>query len=87
MPGAQTISLMSFGRIGQTHAEVALGHVGYREFRRAMLARYPDWDPSSYRYEYAVFRDDESIVFNVRPDETGAKPVTVTYFGNPVEQV
>lgn len=85
--GAQTVSLLTFKGVGDVNAEVAMGHVGAREFRRAMHARIPDWDPNTFRYEYAVFRDDESVVFNVRPDEADAKPITIAYFGQSVDQL
>ena len=78
---------MLFGQ-GQYDAGVLLGHVGHREFRRAMLGTTAlismsaeSVDAAEIRYEYAVFRDDESIIFNVRPDETGARAVTVSYLG------
>lgn len=86
-PTAQTVLLMHF-KVGEFEADVAMGHIGAREFRRAMHAQYPDWDPNDFQYQYAVFNDDESILLNVRPDETGAKPVTVAYNGvQPCQQL
>lgn len=83
-PGA-ALDLMAFtsGDELESFAQVAMGHVGLREFRRAVISRYPVGvlDRCEIRYEYAVFRDDESIVFNERPDAVGAKPITVAYFG------
>lgn len=86
--GAQTIRLMEFTTPdGEFKAEIALGHVGGIEFGRAVRARFPDYDLNSFRYEYAVFRDDESVEFNVRPDTTNAKAVTVAYHGARVAQL
>lgn len=75
-------------------AVVCLEHVGLREFRRAVLGNTAllqlelvEIDACEIRYEYAVFRDDESCIFNARPDDAGAKPVTVAYFGARPDQL
>ncbi len=85
----QTVEVMGFVDELENKAWVTLGHVGAREFKRALNARSETANPDieKWRYEYAVFRDDESIVFNVRPDETDAKPVTVLYLGDQVSQL
>ncbi len=81
----QTLNLMHFGGAGLLNCDCVLGHVGMREFRRAVLAKYPDWNGEAY-YEYAIFRDDEAALFNARPDDTDAKPITIAYYGPRVGQ-
>ncbi len=95
MAGNQKLSLMEFtAAAGRMPAVVCLGHVGVREFLQALAAQFDggrglarnlsssELRRAVPRYQYAVFNDDESIIFNVRPDTTGAKPVTVAFFGS-----
>ncbi len=64
-------------------ALVAVDHVGMREFRRALLARLEPAQAAlaAPLYQYGIFRDDESLIFNARPDDAGARPITVAYIG------
>jgi hypothetical protein len=81
------INVMSFGENpGLAFADLVLGHVPYAELMAAISEQKLKGKPlqgiraSQLRYEWAVFQADESVIFNVRPSEPGAKPVTVAYY-------
>lgn len=80
------IDYMFFTGPDTAKAIVALNHISQRDFRY-FASRNDVKEIYDVRYEYAVFRNDESIEFNVRPTASGAKAVTVLYLGKRVDQL